>query len=960
MNHRVIYDGVENCWNTALPLGNGKMGAMVFFRDRTLHIALNHYDCYYPILPRYAKQSAQAAVKSYKDLCELVWNARQDADFERSHYINTLNPALSGSRPAYSTTSYPMAGEILLHLNQEMKPSNFSLALNIEEGTIVFRAEGLDQVVGCTVWIAQGVDGLFAELTQSHPELWGEAELVIPSERGLGGYSVCHGQENNTRWLQTTFRPESELDPDHTVTIETALTVTQSCLIASVSRNSAVSQARCLLGEVNAQKAEHAAAWKAFWRATLELPDQFLETLWYLHIYLIGCASGLGGMYGEQACGLNGLWDIRRPTLWGSMWYWDVNIQEAFWPVFSINHLELAKLFCEGYLRYAQDAKQFARDVYGAEGWALDYPHALYYCIQPWCAQFLWQYYRYSGDLAFLRDNVYPVFREQIQFFKQIVKTDASGELHIDPDISPEQGPVTRDSVITVACMKQLLRYAISAAELLKRPGCEAEVFRQLLDALPAYAKTSDGSRWKDSALAPDDLYLRHPSVLMPIFPAEEVCEHSEKALRDIARNTLRYVSEHTETGMFGFGWIACAAAKLREGTAALRILYEEGLDCILHSNGLCYEESERFINFCLVTKPPIYPPAMTEPSGGIVMAVNMMLLQTEEYIEVFPAIPDGQDGLLTPKAEYKHLDGCLRGQYLPWDDCKFAGLLAPGGFEISAERKAGKTVWIQAVAAREETLNLLLPAELSPTGSQMVFTHKMKPKEIISFGMPGNEKTKTPKSIQVRQAAFTHRRVYLGENRHTEFHKAVDSFTCAYRLGNAYQYPMTSYVFDFGTTFGEKDYDTVYHKEFCQIGRSLLFFGAPKRVGMEAYQGNTGYGFAMGGGLAIRDRNAPDDMRRDFVEGHDHNEFWMELPRGKYNLLVVSGDEEEESLMHLTLPHINGTVIGERMDAGRYQCKIIPFVHERDGLFKVGFSTEKGFKWKLNALFLNKEYAFC
>ena len=113
----------------------------------------------------------------------------------------------------------------------------------------------------------------------------------------------------------------------------------------------------------------------------------------------------------------------------------------------------------------------------------------MYHCIQPWCAQFLWRYYEYSGDLEFLERDAYPVLREQIRFVSQNAKYDESGVMHIDPDISPEQGPVTRDSTITVAAIRLLLMIAIQAAELLGRPDAEAGEYERLLSALPDYAK---------------------------------------------------------------------------------------------------------------------------------------------------------------------------------------------------------------------------------------------------------------------------------------------------------------------------------------------------------------------------------------------------------------------------------------------------------------------------------------
>ena len=138
-----------------------------------------------------------------------------------------------------------------------------------------------------------------------------------------------------------------------------------------------------------------------------------------------------------------------------------------------------------------------------------------------------------------------------------------------------------------------------------------------------------------------------------------------------------------------------------------------------------------------------------------------------------------------------------------------------------------------------------------------------------------------------------------------------------------------------------------------------MVFFGGPKRSGPKEYQGETGYGFAFPEGLATVDRGLPDSLRRDFISGSQDNEFWIELPRGKYNMLLISGDEEGETLTHITLIHRCGKISGEILGPGQYQCRIIPFTHEKDGVFKIGLSTENKYTWKLNALFLNKEYSY-
>lgn len=873
MAHEIVFEGVCNDWNSALPLGNGKYGAMAFFRDGALHIALNHYDIYYRGLPG-----------------EMEMPTKPGETAEADHYIESLHPG-DGKRPTYSTASYPVTGEIVIPLRTA--PGDFTLRLIIEEGVVRFDAGG----AGAVIWIAKHDDALFCDLRGDWgaPEFSGDDAILLDCAQGR----LCAA-------LAPGYPPRYD-----------------------------------------ALWAEHQAAWKSFWRSGICLPDKFLEKLWYLHLYVIECACGRGSAYPEQACGLNGLWDIRRPVLWSSCWYWDVNIQQAFWPAFSANHLEIARLFCEGYLRYADRAIAFAREVHGIDGWALDYPHMYYNCIQPWCAQFLWRYFEYGGDRDFLEHTAYPVFQKQIAAFSQLARPDAQGTLHIQPDISPEQGPLGRDSVITIASVRMLLSFSIKAAALLGRPGDAAE-YEALLAALPAYTLTADATRWKDSPDAPDDLFLRHPSVLMPIFPAEEISKHSPPGVLRIAKNTLRHAIENTEIGVFGFGWLAGAAARLDEGGAALRILYEKGIDYSMHPNGLGYEESERYVNYCLITKPPLFPPAMMEASGGLVMAINTMLLQADDAIEVFPAVPDGRDDLRTRKAQYRHQDERLCGTYPAWDDCAFDGLLAPGGFAVSAQMRAGKTVWISVTATFDARLKLRLPPGLGDA----VLERDMRQGGTISFGTRQEDQAVTPAApmVQVRQAAFTGRRVYLGGNRHSEFHRAVDSFTCAYLLGNHHQYPMTPYVFDFSET--AKDYDDAYHRQFCLTGRTLLSFGAPRQVGACVYAENVGYGFVTDAGLTLRDRGAPDALRRDFIEGTTGSAFLIRLPKGKYSLLVISGDETDMSCTHL-----NGEQ-GSILRAGEYQCRIIPFFQENDGVYRLSISTKPGYAWKLNAVFLNKEYA--
>ena len=1025
--HEISFQNVETAWYNALPVGNGKIGAMVYYRDRKLRIALNHYDCYYHILYRGKKKGTfddpARREKTFSEMKTLVDEAGKQPDFARSHYTRTLNPEAAAGRPVYGGSSYPQGGEVLLSFSDKVDREHSSLVLSIEEARIRFTAGTGKFCVGAEIWTAPEMDGIAVSLTQTEAGLWENADLWRQECRGQEAYVYAKKQESECVRMWCRFADDDGQESDGYVQ-ETAVYIgkengTENS--AEVRRSGADEAdaisgtagiqlpkdrkrlnvtASLLPGEGCARKAAkelydtsaeqegaHREKWKKFWKSSVTLPDRYLETLWHLYVYLMGCSVREGGKYPEQACGLSGLWDIRRPCMWGSMWYWDVNIQTAFYGTFASNHTEQAKVFCNAFLSYRDAAREYAERIYGKKGWALDYPHPLYNCIQPWCALFLWKYYEYTGDRKFLGEQAYPAFLELLDFYRKIAVKDENGIRHIRYDICPEQGPVAEDTVITTAALKRLAEDALRAAEILDRPEEEKTLIRELLSSMPEYAETADKKRWKDSASVQDHIFLRHPSVLMPVFPAGEVHAGSPEKLRKTAENTIRYAAENTETGTFGSQWTAAAAARMGAGESAVRILYEKGLDLMTHSNGLGYEESERFINYCHLTKPANYLPVMCEFSGGVTEVINLLMLQQiDGVIHVFPAIPDGKDRYAEQKTQYAADERYLSETYGPWRECSFEGLLAPGGFEVSAGMRAGRTAWIKVCCTADGTLRIWLPAEIAGeemTGEEknggFVFSREMRAGETVCFGEAGcscaelrkdegdcdgagepEKRTEAAdggsREILVHRAAQTHRRIFLGENEDTEFYKAVDAFVCPYSYAEQLCYPMTPYVFDF-TNASSKQYDDVYEKQIMEAGRAVLFAGGPRPVGAQRYSADRGYGF-VDGIPQIISRDQPDSVRKDFAEGTEKTGFAVELPAGRYDLLIISGDEEERSLTHLAVPECGISLRGSRRDPGRYQCRMVPVVHEQDGRLEIVLDTDPGHKWKLNAVFINKIYS--
>ena len=125
------------------------------------------------------------------------------------------------------------------------------------------------------------------------------------------------------------------------------------------------------------------------------------------------------------------------------------------------------------------------------------------------------------------------------------------------------------------------------------------------------------------------------------------------------------------------------------------------------------------------------------------------------------------------------------------------------------------------------------------------------------------------------------------------------------------------------------------------------------RHIGSEGFDYFRGYGFKDASDIKIINRTGPDLVRRDFAESYKNGEFLIEAPRGQYEILLISGDNDEDSVTVATVEN-SRKIGGKVIPKGTYQCDIIPIIHEDDGLIRIKLSTATGYKWKLNAVMVN------
>ena len=1012
MAHIIRFANCENNWMNALPLGNGVLGAMAFYEDGVLSLPINHYEVYYNISDKVLPKDQLAQTPDFPDpgnwhreWVGLAAKMKAKEGEAHSFYGKRDRQTPADYVGVGLANSYPVTGELRFHFADALQDAESDLSLHIEQARVEFSLKKDAKQLKMQIMVARQ-DCIIIRVDQSEAGLFRGVQWLHLAHRDRQAPVVSYAQENeNTLSFVSDLQLKSAASEEPKIfRFAGAMRMKNGTFTSKrdgadglwADVQSQAAQLELVTGiftqwrytdlpdyavmdtymDTDALLKEHAAYWQDFHqRANISLPDKFLEKLWYANQYALDCCSGRDGIMKHHACGLNGLWAIRHPNLWGSMWYWDVNIQAAFAGVFSSNHLELGKVFSDGLLSYWELAKKFAKNTHDLPGAAIDYPYFMYYCVFPWCAQYLWAYYEYTKDADYLK-QVYPMFLDLCEFAVALFQWDEQrGCYVVYPDISPEQGPLSHNTVITVASVKYMLQFTLEAATLLNDGDDRLPQIKQLLENMPPYALCEEGDltpRLRDSEDAPANLWLRHPSLLMPIFPVGEIDIDSGERWRTIVENTVDFLEKNCEIGVFQCSWISAAASRIGKGQKALRMLYERGIDHLLRSNGLTAEATDRFMNYCLVNRQPLYYPCMMEFTGEMLAAVNEMLLQSHNnLIRIFPALPDGDPEYYRMLREGHEAQeyATRHAEYPAWKDVHFTNMLARGGFEVSAQCKDGNIQWVSIYARVGGAARLTTPAGFADyrVWCDDAVVESTCQNGILSFDTVAGKTyivrrtaTVQPGPIQeqsddgvLEHLSYTKRRLAIGESQETLYHQRFDDFVRDWYLGNVRMENHAVYHFDLTEKTDKKYRDFMPVQAYAAEPGRVTTATAFLPVNTQSFTTYRGYGFENGEGITIRQQNGPDLLRQDFAEGTQTVNFAVELPRGRYEAMVISGCEDASTVT--TIRSDNGYCAGgEQVPAGCYQVEVIPMHHKRDGIARLQISTENGSKWRVNGIFIN------